>query len=437
MLKVLLCTVREHTDDKWLNDKLLQLTHSQQIQLSQRAFKVEIIDSVQELNNFIDDYDLIFVQTAGDIIFETEYIHQKILNFPEDVGIMGHLIWYPNELPYLHEQAFIINTKALKGKKLDFSVGTDFGPLLVRSEFDMHDGHAPFWISYGSEVGKRELNFGVKIFTTVLDNGYKVCNFDDHWRYPEFSVLDPFVTPELREWLIHFEFKRVAARGYCYPKLNVELFTKAIKNLEVYNDLDPLHKFWIEGFKAVTIGHNKVVNLYNADATTNLTEANRILCPANGLLGEIEALTTGADTIIFFDFNKNNTDFKKHLYKNWNGVDYKTFAESWAYERGLIIEPRLESSQKFVQAMLPNYKRVEENWDVIKKKTIEIHNINLITDAKLITDKIVNKSIIHTSTILTYYLASQVSNTTDQIQACRDLIVQAVESTNSHWQEVV
>jgi len=355
MLKVLLCTVREHTDDKWLNDKLLQLTHSQQIQLSQRAFKVEIIDSVQELNNFIDDYDLIFVQTAGDIIFETEYIHQKILNFPEDVGIMGHLIWYPNELPYLHEQAFIINTKALKGKKLDFSVGTDFGPLLVRSEFDMHDGHAPFWISYGSEVGKRELNFGVKIFTTVLDNGYKVCNFDDHWRYPEFSVLDPFVTPELRE----------------------------------------------------------------------------------GLLGEIEALTTGADTIIFFDFNKNNTDFKKHLYKNWNGVDYKTFAESWAYERGLIIEPRLESSQKFVQAMLPNYKRVEENWDVIKKKTIEIHNINLITDAKLITDKIVNKSIIHTSTILTYYLASQVSNTTDQIQACRDLIVQAVESTNSHWQEVV
>jgi hypothetical protein len=161
-----------------------------------------------------------------------------------------------------------------------------------------------------------------------------------------------------------------------------------------------------------------------------------VLCPANGLYGEIEALNTGADTIIFFDFNKNNTDFKKHLYTNWNGVDYKTFAETWASERGLIIEPRLESSQKFVKAMESDYRRVEENWNVIKKKTIEIHNINLITDIKMIIERIVNKSVIHTSTILTYYLASHASNTTAQIQACRDLLSQAVRDTSSYWKEV-
>jgi len=435
-LKVLLCTVREHTNNQWLNDKLLQLTHSQQVGMSEGRYPVIVIDQVDELNKFIDHYDLIFVQLAGDIIFEPEHLLNKLINFPMDVGLMGHLIWYPNELPYLHTQCFTINTKALCGKKLDFTTGNDVGRLLIRSEFDMHDGHAPFWISYGDEVGPRELLFGVKIFTTVLDNGYKVCNYDDEWRYPEASVFDPFITPELRKWLTYWDFKRIAARGYCYPENNTDLFAEAIQKMETLDKLDELHKFWIEGFKAITIGHEKVVNLYHADANAPLTEANRVLCPANGLYGEIEALNTGADTIIFFDFNKNNTDFKKHLYTNWNGVDYKTFAETWASERGLIIEPRLESSQKFVKAMESDYRRVEENWNVIKKKTIEIHNINLITDIKMIIERIVNKSVIHTSTILTYYLASHASNTTAQIQACRDLLSQAVRDTSSYWKEV-
>lgn len=435
-MKVILFTVREHTDNQWLNEKLLQLTHSQQVQMSSEQFPVKIIDSVEELNDYVDNYDLLFVQKAGDIIFEPKYLLGKLLSFPDDVGIMGHLIWYPNELPYLHTQCFTINTKALCGKKLDFSLGVDFGRMFTRSEFDLHDGHAPFWISYSDVLAQRQLEYGAKIFATVLDNGYKVCNYDDAWRYPETSVLDPFITPELRKWMNFWEFKRIAARGYCYPENNIDLFTKAIQNLECYEELDELHKFWIEGFKAVSIGHNKVINLYHCDASSKMTHANRILCPAMGLYGEIEALKTNADTIIFFDFNKNNTDFKTYLYENWNGKNYKEFAESYANDRGLIIEPNLESGRENEQMLQKDYQWVEENWGVIKKKTIEIHNVNLITDAKLITDKIVNKSIIHTSTILTYYLASQVSNTASQIQACRDLLSRTVESTNSYWQEV-
>ena len=436
-MKAILFTVQEHTDNQWLNDKLLQLTHSQQVQMSSGRFPVAIIDTVEELDGYKDEYDLLFVQKAGDIIFEPEYLLEKLLNFPMDVGIMGHLIWYPNELPYLHTQCFTINTKALKGKKLDFTTGEDTGRLFTRSEFDLHDGHAPFWIGYSDTVGPRQLEYGAKIFATMLDNGYKVCNYDDSWRYPETSVLDPFVTPELRKWMNYWEFKRIAARGYCYPENNTELFAEAVKNLTCYDELDELHKFWIEGFKAVTIGHNKVINLYHCDSSSNITNADRVLCPAMGMYGEIEALKTNADTIIFFDFNKNNTDFKKHLYANWDGKNYKQFAEAYANERNLIIEPRLESSQENVEMLQKDYHWVEENWEVIKKKTIEIYNINLITDFKMITDKIVNKSVIHTSTILSYYLASHVSNTTAQIQACRVSINQAVKSTHSHWQEVV
>lgn len=436
-MKAILFTVREHTDNQWLNDKLLQLTHSQQIQMSAGSIPVVVLDSVEELNNYTSEYDLLFVQRAGDIIFEPEYLLEKLLNFPQDVGIMGHLVWYQNELPYLHTQCFTINTKALGNSKLDFSTGSDIGYQFIRSEFDLHDGHAPFWIGYNDEVGVRNLQFGAKIFATVLDNGYRVCNYDDSWRYPETSVLDPFVTPELRKWMSYWEFKRIAARGYCYPENNTDLFAKAIENLETYDDLDELHKFWIEGFKAVSIGHEKVINIYHSDFQSNIPNAERILCPANGLHGEIEALNTGADTIIFFDFNKNNTDFKKYLYENWNGINYKKFAEDYANSKNFIIEPRLESSQEFVLSTEQDYKRIEENWNIIKKKTIEIHNINLITDVKLITDRIVNKSIIHTSTILSYYLASHVSNTTYQIQACRDLIAQTVKDTNSFWQEVV
>lgn len=412
---------------------MVQLTVSGQRWMSDKEHDVVIVDDYNEINDHIYGYDLVFVQTAGDMVFERDYLYEKLENFPQDIGFMGHLIWYPHEVsPWLHPQCFIFRPKAVNNW-LDFNTGNDTGKAFISSVENMHDDHAPLYITYDTQETTRQLDFGTKIFATVLDNGYKLYNFDNSWRFPVTSNYAPFITEEMKPYMDLFEFTCVSARGYSYPEDQSDLFSSALQTLTVLPGLDDVHSYWIEGFKAVRDGHKKVVNIFHADWDSDTPSANRIICPANGLHGEIEALNKGADTIIFYDYNTNNIEFKKHLYKNWDGVDYKTFAESWAQENNLLIEPRWENSVEMSQMHNEKYKEVEQRWNDIKKLTVEFHNIDLITDVNLIISKIVNKTVIHTSTILTYFLPTQIRHTTSEIESTRSLIQKAVSDTQSEW----
>lgn len=412
---------------------MVQLTVSGQHWMSDKIHDVVIVDDYNEINDHIYGYDLVFVQTAGDMVFERDYLYKKLENFPEDIGLMGHLIWYPHETsPWLHPQCFIFRPKAVN-HWLDFTTGSDVGKVFVASSENMHDDHAPLWIAYDAKESERQLAVGTKIFASVLDNGYKLFNFDNSWRFPDESNYEPFVTDEMKPYMNLFEFKCIPARGYSYPEEQSDLFASALRTLEVLPGLDNVHSYWIEGFKAIRDNHIQVVNIFHADWDSDMPTANRIICPANGLHGEIEALNKGADTIIFYDYNTNNIEFKKHLYANWDGVDYKSFAELWALERNLLIEPRWENSVEMSQMHDTKYKEVEARWNDIKKLTVEFHNIDLITDISLIIDRIVDKTVIHTSTILTYFLPTQIRHTTPEIVSTRSLIQQAVSKTHSEW----
>jgi hypothetical protein len=412
---------------------MVQLTVSSQRWMSDKEHEIVVVDDYTEINNHMDGYDLVFVQTAGDMVFERDYLYNKLENFPKDIGFMGHLIWYPHEVsPWLHPQCFVFRPEAINNF-LDFSTGNDFGKKFIASAENMHDDHAPLWITYDTKEGERQLDFGTKVFASVLDNGYKLYNFNKNWRFSDTSNYTPFVTSGMQFYMDLFEFHYVPARGYSYPEDQSDLFSSALQSLEVLPGLDDVHSCWIEFFLAIGEANKKVVNIFHADWDSDMPTANRIICPANGLHGEIEALNKGADTIIFYDYNNNNIEFKKHLYANWGGVDYKSFAEAWANERNLLIEPRWENSVVMSQMHNDKYKEVEQRWNDIKQLTVEFHNIDLITDINLITDKIVNKTVIHTSTILTYFLPSQILHTAAEIENTRNLIQQAVNNTESEW----
>jgi hypothetical protein len=436
MLKVVFIAVRKHTNNTWLDEKVLQLTGFGQHWLSDKKHPVVVVDSYDDISNYMDA-DLLVVQTAGDMVFERDHLWNKILAMPEDIGLMGHLIWYPEEDgPYLHPQCFIIRPKAFANSIIDFSNGQDRGKEFTRSLEDMHGNHAPLWISYGNNIVDRKLEFGTKLLTTVLDNGYRLRNFDKDWRFPSVSNCDALMSDEVKKWVEYFDFPCIGTRGYCYPEENTEEFALAIKTLDPSRDINELQKLFIEVFRCITrVQHTNIVNIFHCDAPSNSLTAKIIISAANGLHGEIEAFNKGAKKIVFYDINKNNLDFKKDLYSIWDGKNYRKFAENWASSRNLITEPRWETSITRSMIFSEQYEMISSNWDYVKSIKKEFLHIDLISDYQMIIDRIEENTVLHTSTILNYYPVSNIVHSSQEISNVRNAFEQKINLTNSVWFE--
>ena len=99
-----------------MQNKAIQLTRACQEWLSDGTYDLVEIDNFVEVNNYIDRYDWILVQAAGDIIADRDYFRKKLETIDKDIGLMAHILWYKDEdnCPYIHYQCFIINCRAVK-----------------------------------------------------------------------------------------------------------------------------------------------------------------------------------------------------------------------------------------------------------------------------------------------------------------------------------
>ena len=193
----------------------------------------------------------------------------------------------------------------------------------------MHDGHAPLFVTIGNKIVKRNLKFGTTLIEQCLLNGYKVRNFDSEWRYPRVSndyfTLDNVVLP---------------SKGFCYPTKSTEIFEKSLKELKIYPGLDEAQELFINAVNKIL--EFNVLNYWHYDQIPNVKNLDHVICPATGFLAEMIAVKSGAKKITFYDKNRNNVDFKKHLYKKWDGLNYNGFAKQWAAERHLALEPSFD-----------------------------------------------------------------------------------------------
>lgn len=429
MNRVIFITVKIYTDSDWLNAKMLQLTQASQYQLSERQYPTVVVDNYDEINNYLDQAEWIVVQTAGDIVVNRDHLWNKLHNIPSNVGLIGHLIWYPEDsIPHLHEQCFIINTQAFK--RLNFESYTDKGLEFIRGHGDMNNGHAPLSVHLGNNIVVRNMKFGTSLMEQALLNNFKVVNFDEEWRYPNdhqwINVKD--LVEELQ-----FDPKfRVASRGYFYPNIGPELFEDCLKNLTVTRDLEESQQMIISILKKF-LSH-RYLNMWQWDIHEPHIQADVVISPANGLLGEAMALTSGAKKIVFYDLNPNNINFKKDLYSKWDGNDYQTFAEAWAKERGLDIEPELDSAQQEAELRSKNNKDVLTNWNDIKKLDIEFHCLNVVDNIDLLLkDK--QNFFLHTSTILNSFVITNIKYSTEEIQNVRNKVEDYCSKQNGKWNE--
>jgi hypothetical protein len=379
---------------------------------------VAIVNNYNDCNNFLDKADYLVVSTAGNFIVERDHIHDKINSIPEDVGLVAHLLQFANDrTPYMHEQFFIINTKAVTEIDLSFNKFTISGKELIRSSEDLHDGHAPLYINLGPNIVERDMKFGTSLIEQCLLNGYKVRNFDTDWRYPKKANS-----------YISLYGKQVPSRGYCYPLLNTDLFAECFKDLTVRKGLDEAQEWFITAInKILEFG---VLNYWQYDSTpTNLRQSQRVVCSANGFLGELIALSVGANRITFYDINPNNIEFKKHLYNNWNGHDYESFARSWAKERTLSLEPTLDIDKAMAVPLISETeKSIFSQW-TSWRQTIQIDYICMDIVKDIDQLELDETCVLHTSTILSVYPFTAVLHDSLDI----DLAIEKIKSSNAQW----
>jgi hypothetical protein len=227
----------------------------------------------------------------------------------------------------------------------------------------------------------------------------------------------------------------IPSRGYCFPELHTKEFEQALRTLEPNDQLDPSQRILIELFRlSRDLQNTQVVHVLNWDSVPNVATAVSVVCTAGGFLAETIALKTGATRIVLYDINKHTLDFKRALYTEWDGKNYIEYAQAWADSRNLLTEPYvLKAKDKALDDS--QFNQVIENWNYLKTLDIEYVHLDIIKDLDLFVSLITDNSVIHTSTILTYYLVSVITHTQQEIELARTAIRQAVEQTNSYWSE--
>lgn len=427
--KVLLCLVRSYIKNPWMKNKAIQLTRACQQWWSDGSYDLVEVDNFVEINNYTKKYDWIVVQSAGDIITDRDYLREKLENIDSDIGLIAHILWYKNEdnCPYIHHQCFIINCKAIKNT-ITFTNKSDIGKSFIRSEEDLHAGHAPLSVWYGEETIKRDKKFGSDLIIEVLDNGYKVQNFDLSWRFnPDRNNQD------LLHIIDNLNFPSVPTRGYIWPELESDHYETALKKLEVSEFLDPLQNAVIQLF-ANLLKYNDL-NVIHWDQFPSLSDSNCVIAPANGLLGESLFLHSKSKKIVFYDINKNNIEFKKLLYSEWNGKDYFDFAYRYAKDNNLNIEPSTENGMSEATKSRKDLDKIFQNWKLIKSVEKEFLHLDIINDCDQIISRIENNTVIHTSTIFTYYIQSSINHDQEEINAAIKKLKNKIKETNSKWIE--
>jgi len=423
MSKVALCLVPSYSDSPWLNTKLYHITKACINILNLEKYPVYYFDSYNQANSIIHEYDFLVFFTAGDIVIDRDALWNKISNLNNDVGLMAHLLQEQEEnTPHIHEQFFILNTKAISQIDLKFEKYKSVGKTLLRSVEDFHGGHAPKSVSLGNNKIERTMQFGSNLIEQVLDNGYTVNNFDKSWRYPDSKGYI-----EIKEQL--------PIRGYTYPNKNTQAFEHALKNLKLTPDLDHAQQLFMEVIKSVTTYN--FVNAYHYDNPQITKEKfDHVIVPATGFLGEMIAKNVRAKKITFYDINKNNINFKKEVYNKWNGLDYKSFVYNWAENNAVRIEPCLEKDVQTAE----NYFTETENQILSKwnswKESVDINflHTDIISDDAIL-QQITNNSLIYTSTILSIFPISFITHDIHVIENRRKTLNEQTLLKNSIWKE--
>lgn len=395
----------------------MQITESFIHITNNENYPINIVNSYDDVGNYLEQAELLVVVTAGTVILEPDHIWNKLHSIPTDVGLLANLLQYQEDTaPYFHEQFFILRTAAFK--QLDFSEGYTVGKLLQRSVEDMHGGWAPLYITLEEMSVEKYNKFGTRLIEQCLENNFSVRNWDTDWRYPD---------NRLRQDL--------PSRGFCYPTRSTREFENSLKNLRVEEGLDEAQELFITLIKDLL--EFKVLNAWNFESPPKFKFLETVISPATGFLGEMTALTSQSKNLVLYDTNSFNIEFKRHLYDNWDGHDYDKFVLDWSKDKGILIEPLMESDLIFSNLIKKEtIKQLFPIWDSWRKSiNLTLLKVDILDNLDKILEYINDDTLLCTSTIFTIYPITHICHSKEDILLATEKIENTVSKYNNcFWQ---
>jgi len=417
MYKAIFILVPSCSSSDWLNDKMMQITESFIHITNNENYPVNIVNSYDDIEKYLDQAELLVVVTAGTVILEPDHIWNKLHNIPTDVGLLANLLQYQEDTaPYFHEQFFILRTAAFK--QLDFSEGYTIGKLLQRSIEDMHGGWAPLYITLKEMAVEKYNKFGTRLIEQCLENNFSVRNWDTNWRYPDNRFR-----------------QNLPSRGFCYPTRSTSKFENSLKNLRIEEGLDESQELFITLIKDLL--EFKVLNAWNFESPPKFGSLETVISPATGFLGEMTALTSQSKNLILYDTNSFNIEFKRHLYDNWDGHNYDKFVLDWSKDKGILIEPLMESDLSF--SNLIKKETIEQLfpiWDSWRKSiNLTLLKVDILDNLDKVLEYINDDTLLCTSTIFTIYPITHICYSKEDILLATEKIENTVSKYNNcFWQ---
>ena len=183
-------------DDVFVNDPL-----GKQIGYNLLEGTVRHDISYQYFTSFTNAFEQLSVETAEFIFFtkpsntfDPWYMLYLIENDLNEYSLIGHILDYNDEYFELHDQCFIISSKAYQDsgcKPYKHSARDTKLLQVVRSEENFHDNYTPKSINAGSgyKIYKKARSGGL-IISSFLENNYKIRPFSDEERKHKFYLYN-------------------------------------------------------------------------------------------------------------------------------------------------------------------------------------------------------------------------------------------------------
>lgn len=218
-------------------------------------------------------YDYALFIKSGTLFSDWEEFVKLLENYPHQ-GLIGHIIWRPNEEPYLDDQCWFIDLGKFSTDDLENLPGEHL--VAIRSEENLHDDYTPLWLRSGSgQQSYRGNKFGQKFIANQLNNKRIVVNWSSKMRD-----------------LKHF----------CYPDMDVDAVVrdKFVDYLRLAEN-----QLWVLNNEPITIQGQA-----------------RVTTPGSGLSWILNILDHRTNELQIVDISQTQIELCQHLWENWDGKDY-------------------------------------------------------------------------------------------------------------------
>ena len=317
---------------------------------------VEFFNTVDDAMIEGADYDLVFIQSVGNLLKSNEIL-RHLENYytanPEFFIVAFTLDWESERgegWVECHNQVIFINVKTWQKigapKFGGWEKVTEELPNYTRSEENFHDKYTPYWMKgIDGATLKTRSRQGWGFIKAAFANGIKIDNF----------------TQEMRN-----------CRLYVYPESDSNELYQAFltKNTRMVNN--PNQKKWIK-----SLTPKDTIWVYNSERY--IFESTEKKCttffgPAAGFKYLDILRANDRVKFVFYDFHHRSLDWLKELKETWDGNDFPSYLASKGDE--------FKSYYKYVNGNIENNQRLLFNdfddeatfkilWDKFKECEVE------------------------------------------------------------------